>query len=34
MIDPLAPTAGLGSRLLLAGGLIACIWLAVAWALA
>ena len=31
--DPLAPTAGLASRLLLAAGLIALLWLAVAWAL-
>ncbi len=30
--DPLAPTSGLGARLVLAGGLIALLWLAVAWA--
>jgi hypothetical protein len=34
MIDPLAPTAGLGARLLLAGGVIALMWLIVGWALA
>jgi hypothetical protein len=33
VIDPLAPTAGLASRLLLAAGLIGLLWLAVAWAL-
>lgn len=33
MNDPLAPTAGLGARLALAGGLICAIWAAVAWAL-
>lgn len=32
MLDPLAPTAGIGARLLLAAGAVACIWLAVAWA--
>jgi hypothetical protein len=32
MTDPLAPTAGLGARLLLAGALIAALWAAVGWA--
>jgi len=32
MLDPLAPTAGIGARLLLAAGAVACMWLAVAWA--
>ncbi len=34
MVNPLAPTAGAGSRLILACGLIGAIWLVVAWALA
>jgi hypothetical protein len=33
MVDPLTPTAGLGARLLLASGLVAAIWLVVAWAI-
>jgi hypothetical protein len=33
MIDPLAPTAGVSARLLLAAALILAVWLAVAWAL-
>jgi hypothetical protein len=33
MTDPLAPTAGIGARLLLAGALVAVVWLAVGWAL-
>ena len=31
--DPLAPTAGLAARLVLAAGVMVVIWLAVAWAL-
>ena len=33
MLDPLNPTAGLFPRLAQAGGLVAVVWLAVAWAL-
>lgn len=33
MTDPLTPTAGASARLLLAAGLIALLWLVVAWAL-
>jgi hypothetical protein len=33
MHDPLAPTAGVGARLLLAGAVTAWLWLVVAWAL-
>jgi hypothetical protein len=33
MQDPLAPTTGALPRLALAGGLMAVIWLAVAWAM-
>jgi hypothetical protein len=33
MFDPLAPTAGVPARLLLAAVLVGAIWLAVAWAL-
>jgi hypothetical protein len=33
MIDPLAPTAGVGARLILAAVLVVCVWLTVAWAL-
>jgi hypothetical protein len=33
MIDPLAPTASSATRLVLAAALVACVWLAVAWAL-
>jgi len=33
MLDPLSPIAGAASRLCLAGVLVACVWLAVAWAL-
>jgi hypothetical protein len=33
MIDPLAPTAGAGARLLLAAALLALLWLVVLWAL-
>jgi hypothetical protein len=34
MHDPLAPTAGVGARLVLAAVLIAAVWLVVWWALA
>ena len=33
MIDPLAPTAGAFSRLLLAAALLVLLWLVVLWAL-
>jgi len=33
MFDPLAPTAGIGARLLLAAALAGGVWLAVVWAL-
>ncbi len=33
MIDPLTPIAGVSARLVLAGILVACLWLTVAWAL-
>jgi len=33
MFDPLAPTAGVPARLVLAAVLILAVWLAVAWAL-
>jgi hypothetical protein len=33
MIDPLSPTAGAASRLFLAAGVLALVWLAVVWAL-
>jgi len=33
MIDPLAPTAGAGARLLLAAALLALLWAVVLWAL-
>jgi hypothetical protein len=33
MIDPLAPTAGAGARLLLAAALLVLLWLVVLWAL-
>jgi hypothetical protein len=33
MIDPLSPTAGAPSRLFLAVAVLACVWLAVLWAL-
>ncbi len=33
MIDPLAPTSGIGARLLLAGGILCAVWLAVYWAI-
>jgi hypothetical protein len=33
MIDPLSPTAGATSRLLLAAAVLACVWVAVLWAL-
>jgi hypothetical protein len=33
MPDPLSPTASSAARLLVAGGLIAVVWLGVAWAL-
>ena len=33
MLHPLAPTAGVASRLAVAGALLAAVWLAVAWAL-
>lgn len=34
MIDPLAPTVGLGVRLALSAAVLAVIWLTAAWALA
>jgi hypothetical protein len=34
MHDPLAPTAGIGARLVLVAALVSGVWLAVAWALA
>jgi hypothetical protein len=34
MLDPLAPSAGIGARLLLAAAVLALVWLAVLWALA
>jgi hypothetical protein len=33
MIDPLAPTAGAGARLLLAAALLGLLWAVVLWAL-
>jgi hypothetical protein len=33
MVDPLAPTAGAGARLLLAAALLVLLWLVVLWAL-
>jgi hypothetical protein len=33
MQDPLAPTSGVLARLAVAGGTLACLWLAVLWAL-
>jgi hypothetical protein len=33
MIDPLSPTAGAGSRLLLAAAVLCCLWATVLWAL-
>jgi len=33
MIDPLAPSAGVAARLVLAGVALAAVWLAVGWAL-
>ena len=33
MVDPLAPTAGAGARLLLAGALLVLLWGAVLWVL-
>ena len=33
MVDPLAPTSGVGSRLLLAAALLVLLWLVVLWAL-
>jgi hypothetical protein len=33
MIDPLSPTAGAGARLIVAGVVLAVVWIAVAWAL-
>jgi hypothetical protein len=33
MIDPLSPTAGAASRLLLAASILVCVWAAVLWAL-
>jgi hypothetical protein len=33
MIDPLSPISGATGRLALAAMVIACVWLAVAWAL-
>jgi hypothetical protein len=34
MLDPLAPSAGIGARLVLAAAVLALVWLAVLWALA
>jgi hypothetical protein len=34
MLDPLAPSAGIGARLLLAAAVLALVWVAVLWALA
>jgi hypothetical protein len=33
MVDPLAPTAGAGARLLLAAALLVLLWAVVLWAL-
>jgi hypothetical protein len=33
MIDPLSPIAGAGARLIVAGVVLAVVWIAVAWAL-
>jgi len=33
MIDPLSPTAGAVSRLILATVVVACVWVAVLWAI-
>jgi len=34
MVDPLAPTSGTFSRLILAVAVLACVWAAVVWAIA
>ena len=33
MTDPLAPTTGASARLILAGAMVAIVWLGVAWAI-